>query len=209
MTPLEADRPLLDAFRRGERAALERVFLLYADEVARQVRAARVSAHDVESVVQDVFIKAFGENARQSYDGLRPYGAWLNTITKNLLVDRARKERRIDLRAPDQMPVLVADEQADADFDERELSAALESFRKTLTPDEATLFRVRFEDGQSLPQAAKTLGWSEIKVRKGDTALRTHLLAALRSAGFLANAKVKIGTSLLGRRTLQKAGTPP
>ena len=207
MAALEEDWSLLDGFRRGDRSALSQVFLKYADEVARQVRAARVPEHDVESLVHDVFLKAFKDNARQSYDGLRPYGAWLNTITKNLVIDRARKERRIDLRAPEDMPTLTSADDPAADHENEELRTILDTWKQSLNSDDRALFAARFEEAQSLSAAAQTLGWSEIRVRKRDTALRTALLAALRSGGFLEAAKVTIGKSLLARRKAEMPKT--
>ncbi len=201
---LEEDRSLLDDFRRGDRAALGRVFLAYGDEVARQVRAARVAPHDVESVVQDVFLKAFTPQARQSYDGLRPYGAWLNTITRNLIIDRARKDRRVVLLAPNDMPEVISDDDPRAAQEAGELDAVVAAWRGELDDDDARLFTARFEEARSLGQAAQALGWSEIRVRKRDTALRSGLLARLRDRGFLQDARVRIGASLLGRRVKEK-----
>ncbi len=206
MTLLSSDRALLEAFRRGEREALTRVFLRYADDVTRQVRGARVAEHEVESMVQDVFIKAFSPAARVSYDGLRPFGAWLNTITRHLVVDRARYDRRIDLRAPDDMPVVTAVDDPRVDHDNKELQGTVESWKQTLTGDDRALFHVRYEEAHSLSQAATAMGWSEIRVRKHDTALRTTLLTALRRAGFLLGAHVTIGGSLL-KKTKSKLTT--
>ncbi|MDP2342377.1 MAG: sigma-70 family RNA polymerase sigma factor [Deltaproteobacteria bacterium] len=204
--PLEGDRLLIDGFRRGERAALARVFLRYAPEVARQVRAARAPEHEVEALVHDVFTKAFAEKARLAWDGLRPFGAWLSTITRNVVIDRVRVERRLDSRAPEDMPVIVADDDPAAAHEAGELDAALRSFRDGLDVDDRALFRVRFEEQRSLSQTAELLGWSEIRVRKRDTALRAALLQALRGAGFLKDARVRIGTSLLRRRTPRTEG---
>jgi RNA polymerase sigma factor (sigma-70 family) len=200
-TPLEEDAAWVTAFRRGERAALERVFRAYAGEVARSVRATRVSEHEVESLVHDIFVRAFAEKARLSFDGLRPFGAWLQTIGRNVLIDRARRERRMESRAPEDMPVLV-DSRPDAATvqDARELQSALTAFVDELDTDERRLFAVRFEEQQALPAAARAMGWSEIRVRKVDTRLRTALLAALRHSGLLGNARVRIGTSLFARR---------
>ncbi len=201
---LEDNRPLLDAFRRGDRSALAQVFLAYSDDVARQVRAARVAEHDVESIVQDVFVKAFAESARNSYDGLRPYGAWLNTITKHVVIDEIRKRRRVDLRAPEQMPTITADDDQAMMQEDAELAAVVEAWRQSLNVEEQALFAARFAESKSFPQAAKSLGWSEIRVRKQDTALRTRLLTTLRQHGFLQKAKVSIGQSLLSRKNTQK-----
>ncbi len=200
-SPLEDDRAWVAAFKRGDRAALGRVFLTYADDVARQVRATRVAEHEVEALVQELFVKALSDNARQSWDGLRSYGAWLNTMTRNMLIDRARRERRLDFRAPDDMPVMV-DTGPDpaASHDATELQTVLVAFRAELSVDEEALFRTRFEDNTSMSVSAKVLGWSEIRVRKLDTALRVRLLQALQGAGFVQSTRVKIGSSLLLRK---------
>src|SRR5262249_10922972 len=99
---LAGDRELLDAFRRGDREALARVYHHYVDAVARLVRYGflletrnlRISgARDVDAeneIIQDVFVRAFGERARLGYDGIRPYRPYLLRIAKNLLVDQAR-----------------------------------------------------------------------------------------------------------------------
>ena len=50
-----------------------------------------VADEEVMDVVQEVFLKAFIESARLQYDGLRPYGPLLRQITRNLLIDRARR----------------------------------------------------------------------------------------------------------------------
>ena len=154
-----------------------------------------------EALVQELFVKAFADTARKSWDGLRSYGAWLNTMTRNMLIDRARRERRLDFRAPDDMPIMVDQGPDPADsHDATELHTVLVTFRASLSADEEALFRTRFEDTTSLSQSAKILGWSEIRVRKLDTALRVRLLAALQGAGFVQSAQVTIGASLLGRK---------
>lgn len=210
--PLEDDRALVAAFKRGDRAALTVVFRTYVDDVARQARGSRLPEHEVEAMTQEVFLKAFADDARARWDGLRPFGAWLNTMTRNMLIDRARKERRLDFRAPDDMPDVVDEGPSAADdVDARELAAVLGAFRDQMTPDEQTLFAARFEEGLSLSQTAKAIGWSEIKVRTVDTRLRARLLEQAQGAGFFARVKVKIGASLLARRGKKKvpAGDPP
>ena len=208
VTLLKGDKSLLEAFRRGEREALTRVFLAYADDVTRQCRGARVAEHEVESMVQDVFIKAFSPGARATYDGLRPFGAWLNTIAKHLVIDRARRDRRIELRAPDDMPVVAAVDDPRDDHDTKELQQVVETWKHELEGDDRALFQVRYEDACTMGQAATAMGWSEIRVRKHDTALRTTLLAALRRAGFLQGVRVTIGASLLKRKKTSPSPSP-
>ena len=103
MTIFRDDRPLLDAFRRGDRAAAERVYYHYVDDVDKLVRRGFIldaketirvpgigDADAAADLVQEVFVRALSEPARLSYDGLRPYRPYLLRIAKNLLIDRLR-----------------------------------------------------------------------------------------------------------------------
>jgi RNA polymerase sigma-70 factor, ECF subfamily len=103
------NRALLDAFRRGERPALEKVYTAYADAVAGFLRSgfsfdssgracrflgAR-SAFDLEDRVHDVFARAFSERARIAYDGLSPYRSYLLTIARNVVIDDFRRKENV------------------------------------------------------------------------------------------------------------------
>ena len=80
---LHTDKKLLKGFRKGETEAFETVYHLYADLVRKflysgfsfssQGRACRFhgadSTIDVDAVVQETFLRAFGETTRKSYDG--------------------------------------------------------------------------------------------------------------------------------------------
>lgn len=101
------NRELLDAFRRGERHALERAYEHFApsitgflrqgfsfDSGGRQCRylGAR-SQFDLDDRLHDVFSRAFSENARLAYDGLSSYRTYLFVIARNLIIDDFRKKQ--------------------------------------------------------------------------------------------------------------------
>lgn len=200
---LEGDRAWLDGFRRGDRAALARVFRAYAPDVTRTVRAARgrIPEHEVEAMVQEVFVKALAPSARDQYDGIRPFGAWLGTIARNLVTDRLRREGRVVPVEGDVLEALAAESANPTEALEAEqLERVVTAFRASLDDDERAVFRLRFEEHRSMAEAARELGWSEITVRRRDTRLRARLLDALRADGHLLNVEVRIGTSLLQRR---------
>lgn len=102
------DRALQDAFRRGERTALLRVYRHYSPGVAAllrygfsfnsQGRSCRFhgtrSSFDLEDRLQEVFTRAFVQRARLAYDGLSPYAAYITTIAKNLIIDDFRRKER-------------------------------------------------------------------------------------------------------------------
>ncbi len=221
---LESDRALLDAYRRGERWALERVFDLYADDVARTVRAGvvvRVDGlptrlgkglleHEVEVIIQDTFLRAFGPKAREGYDGLRPFGAYLATIARNLVIDRGRREQRRARSLLDGADVeRVADDSGARDpseaFEETELARLVSGWSESLDEPERSIFRLRYSAQKSHRETASALGMTEIQIRRRDSRLRTRLLDFLRQQGFLRNARVAIGTSLLSRKAKVEA----
>lgn len=220
---LESDRALLDAFRRGERDALTRVFRAFVDDVARTLRSGvvvevdgrrtrvgqRLPEHELEVLVQETFARAFAPQARAAYDGLRPYGPWLGTIARNLLIDRARREQRDGRLVPiedEEALGLRADTPEDPTWrmEEEQLAALVGQMKATLAEPDLSVFRLRFEQHKSFRETAEALGVTDIVVRRRDTRLRAQLLDLLRSAGFLQNAKVRIGASLLRRREKQE-----
>lgn len=200
---LESDRAWLDGFRRGDRAALARVFRAYVSDVTRTVRAARgrLPEHEVEGLVQEVFVKALAPAARDQYDGVRPFGAWLGTIARNLVTDRLRREGRVVPVEGQILEAVAAESTSPTEqLQEEQLQGVLVAFRGSLGAEEAAVYRVRFEENRSLAEAARALGWSEITLRRRDTRLRARLLEALRAEGHLLDVEVRIGTSLLPRR---------
>src|SRR5882724_2428304 len=102
MTFFRGHPDLLQAFRAGQREVVEQVYWAYVDRVERIVRygfhsvpmqrhVSGVPASEVADLVQEVFVRAFRESARLSYDGLRDYAPFLGTIARNVLVDSARR----------------------------------------------------------------------------------------------------------------------
>lgn len=194
---LEDDRSWLDAFRRGERAALARVFDRYADDVARTIRGGvvvrtadgplRVGGNlleaDVEALVHDTFIKAFGERARHSYDGIRPFGAWLATIARNVVLDFGRAhsgKRTVDY----ELDELAAQGPSPQDLVEnQELRGLLARFLVALDELDRGVFRLRFGELRSRRDAGEALGLSEMQVRRRDVRLKRELLTFLRRNG--------------------------
>jgi RNA polymerase sigma-70 factor (ECF subfamily) len=197
MTPLfPEDAALLRRFRQGERDALERVYWAYVDRIESVVRhgfyliqkeGLRIEgarADEVADLVQETFARAFSERARLAYDGVREYGPFLVTITRNLLIDRARKlgrelsfeqlgEDRDDTEAPE--PEAAWADEATMNV-VRQYLAAL--------PDELRgVHEQRYVRGLSLEQAARALGISRQQLRTLEKRLRDGLAQHMERAG--------------------------
>jgi RNA polymerase sigma-70 factor (ECF subfamily) len=194
---LRARPELLAAFRRGDRGALEEVYWAYVERVERVVRRGYAVVHkgvrvegahvdQVGDLVQEVFVRAFAERARQSYDGLRDYGPFLSTIARNRLTDWARGRGR-ELR---QLPLDDVDELADADggsaapepWADPDTLRVVEAYLASLDDELRAVHRERYENGRSQEQAAQVLGCSRQQLRTKENRLRDGLRKALRMA---------------------------
>jgi len=217
---LHLDHEWLAGFRRGDRPALTRVFHAYLDTVLKALRAGvvvkvdgqptqiapRLAPHEEESLVQDVFVRAFSPRARASYDGLREYGGYLSTICRNLLIDRGRRARR------DAVLMTVAgaideleDRRRSADpsgqLESKQLQQLIEAFHAGLGEQARGVYEARYLQGLSLREASRQLQLSIFHLRRLDAELRVELLGVLRQGGFLTETKVQVGDSVLRRRS--------
>ncbi|MGH1346489.1 MAG: RNA polymerase sigma factor [Nannocystales bacterium] len=192
MTDLSKDRELLAAFRQGDPSALERVYFEHATALELRLRAGLsrggtrirpLTDPDVRDVLQDVFIRAFSASSRSSYDGIRPFGTWLQTIARNLLIDRAR--RRGLPQAEAEMLDFVADDAAGVEETllDAELQAATAQFVETLDPEQRRFVELRFEQERSQEDVARAMNLTRRRVRTLDKRVRAGLREFLSGRG--------------------------
>lgn len=204
MPLLASNRKLLDAFRRGDPAALRDVYLYYAPGLSRSLRSAMsfeggsgtesfngfVLPFELADGLQEVFARAFTDRARLSYDGLSPYGAFLAGIARNLVVDHVRRRaagRAVAVGFAGQVAVQRPADAPDVASEEAEARRLLATFEAGLEPADAGLYRCRFGDGQTQEAAAVALGLTRIQVRRSEAKLRKRLLEFLKDRGYLEN----------------------
>ena len=166
-----SDGTLIERWRRGDERAATALVERHAGAVARFV-ASLGARDDVEELVQDTFVRAFG-----SLDGFRSASSlrtWLFTIARNLLRDRLRAargkrgavpvEEHHALTGHDALDHLVADET------EGRLAAAV----ARLTPMQRQVFTLRVTEGLSYREIAEVVGSTE-------GAARVHYFNAVRA----------------------------
>src|ERR687894_1064762 len=90
-----SDLELIARWRSGEERAASELVARHAPALAR-FAAASGAGGDVEELVQDTFVRAFG--SLDTFRGDSSLRTWLFTIERRLLLDRRRADRR---RAPD------------------------------------------------------------------------------------------------------------
>lgn len=190
-------------FKAGERAALTEVYQRHAEEVALLLRhgfsfeagghrhrfVGFGSGFELQDVLHETFRRAFEPRARVAYDGIRPYGAYVCTIARNLVL-RSYRAREVLFPLVDGEPASApsitpiddgpSPERSLHDAEVRELVAG---FLATLAPDERRLLELRFVEGLSQRDAADALGLGRQRVRTREQRLRAKLLAYLRERG--------------------------
>ena len=98
---------LLDQAKAGDEAALSRAFEKYRRRLAvlvySKLSPATRDYSEVEDVVQEVYLRAFRDLGRFSYQSPGSFLRWLSAIADHAIVDRARYRNR-ERRAGDEVP---------------------------------------------------------------------------------------------------------
>ncbi|MGB1013782.1 MAG: RNA polymerase sigma factor, partial [Nannocystaceae bacterium] len=104
LAPNGWSRGLLKGFRAGEHQALTTVYREHADDIARILRRGFAfnsagkklrfvgyhSGFELHDALHETFRRAFEPRARDGYDGIRPYGPYLRTIARNIVLQTFR-----------------------------------------------------------------------------------------------------------------------
>lgn len=177
------DVQLLRGYRAGHRSALRRVYQAYRERVERFLRAgapADLGAGDLEDLVQEVFIRAFGPAARLGYDGRRRYDGYLLGIARNVRADwRRRFGREIPTGAPDLHDSIERSRPAEDPSLDPRTRAALERLLAALPPELRAIHELRFGEGLSQRDAALALGIGRQVLRTLEARLAVRLREAL------------------------------
>jgi RNA polymerase sigma-70 factor, ECF subfamily len=164
------DAALIARWRSGDERAATALVGRHAQAIARFV-ASLGERDEVEEVVQDTFVRAFG--SLHSFRGESTFRTWLLTIARNLLQDRRRRRSRaksqVEIKENDLVSSTDALDGTVAAETERRLRAAVE----TLSPMQRSIFTLRVAEG---------LSYKEIAVAVGSTegAARVHYHNAMR-----------------------------
>lgn len=186
---LRDDGALRAAFRRGDRAAMERVFVTYLP----LVRA--ICAHgtgnfrgffdplDRDDACQAIFAAAFEERSRHAYDGLRPYSAFLRGVAYNVARRMLDSRRRYERREADERE---APPDPEAQVIEAATAAVLRAFRDGLEGRDAEVFRRYYLDGEAEEHIARAVGITRYRARKIIAHLHKRMRRLMKQHGISA-----------------------
>jgi RNA polymerase sigma factor (sigma-70 family) len=154
-----AERDLIEACRRGERQALERVFTSHAPYLERVLTRVAGRSLDVEDLLQSTLMAAI--EAFPRFRGEAQVRTWLARIAVHIAQDRLRSAYQ---RRRNHVPDLEASAgQTDAPLPDRELDLRrrlqrLELHLTALGPKKRIAFVLHVFEGMPLEQVAALMG---------------------------------------------------
>jgi RNA polymerase sigma factor (sigma-70 family) len=135
---------------------------------------------DIEDLVQDILLSLHA--VRATYDPRRPFMPWLMAITRNRLVDGARRySRRVAHEVQvENMPVTFSDEGSNIDSDGYRDPEALRQAIEDLSPAQRAAIKMLKLREMSLKEAAAARGTSigalKVSVHRAMATLRRALI---------------------------------
>ena len=170
----------IDACRRGDRAAIERVLLAHAPDLERLL-GRMVRRADVADLLHEVFVAAIEGFPR--FRGEASLRTWLARIAVRVAYDHLRTPLR---RAPATLRLVASDGDAlapapDAALEDRALSERLVRHLERLSPKNRIALVLVLVEGRSIAEAAGLMQASETatkaRVYLGRRALLRHIEA--------------------------------
>lgn len=155
--PEAGDLALIEACRRGDRAALERVFTAHAPYVERVLHRVVGRTLPVEDLLQSTFVAAI--QAFPRFRGEAHVRTWLARIAVHTAQDRLRsaeQRKRADL--PDLETLAAVDPAADTALDRRRHLARLEFHLNALGPKKRIAFVLHVFEGMPMEEVAALMG---------------------------------------------------
>jgi RNA polymerase sigma-70 factor, ECF subfamily len=168
-------RRLVERAQRGEREALEELYLLHFDRVYSYLHMSVGNRHDAEDLTTQTFLKMLEAIGRFRWQKA-PFSAWLFRIAHNLAMDHFRATRRWqpeeEVPEPEGAEESSAEEAALEAIGRRSMLQLIES----LSPEQQQVLTLKFVFGFSNGEVATILGKTEGAVKS----LQHRALASLQ-----------------------------
>jgi RNA polymerase sigma-70 factor, ECF subfamily len=163
--PSEEER-LVEAAQRGDRAAFGELYVRFG-RMVHGILLARVPHHEVEDLVQEVFVKALKNLGKLEHAAA--FGSWLATIARHRACDRHRRGHPTEALPPDVPGAIHPEDHGHAVL--AAIRALPEVYREPLI--------LRLVEGMTGPEIAERTGLSHGSVRvnlhRGMAQLRARL----------------------------------
>ncbi|GAB4022843.1 RNA polymerase sigma factor [Spirosoma migulaei] len=156
----------------------EALYNQYVSKVYRKCLSMTKDAEMAQDYTQDIFIKAFEKF--DSFQNRSSFSTWLYSIAYNYCADQIRLAKRLPTTA--WLPENIAHDRPDtpeANLHEETLKLVRKAM-ETLSLEERTLLRLKYEDGLTIDEIADlyAIKPSAVKMRLKRSRERIHLLYA-------------------------------
>ena len=168
-------RALVEQAQKGDRGALEELYLIHFDRIYSYLHVSVGNRHDAEDLTTQTFLKmleAIGKFRWQS----APFSAWLFRIAHNLAMDHFRSHRRWQPEAEVPEPTGPAIDSAEEGALESIGRESMLEMIEELSPDQQQVLTLKFVFDFSNLEAASVLGKTEGAVKS----LQHRALASLQ-----------------------------
>jgi RNA polymerase sigma-70 factor, ECF subfamily len=154
-------RDLVERAQRGDRSALEELYLIHFDRIYSYLHMSVGSRHDAEDLTTQTFVKMLESIGRFRWRSA-PFSAWLFRIAHNLAMDHFRARRRWQPEEEIPEPAGVEEDSAEEQALASIGDASLLELIARLSPEQRQVltlkFVFRFSNGEAAAILDKTEG---------------------------------------------------
>jgi RNA polymerase sigma factor (sigma-70 family) len=201
---------LLESYRKGEKTAFLAIYNKHASPLRKflqggfsfssQGRIFRFrgmdASMDIESIVQETFVRAFVATTRANYDGARPFQTYLFSIAKNLVLRECHhRDRLVHVEHLEETAEPITNypfcsrdaysETPEAHVQNMQLKAITDGFIAQLNDEERRFFSLRFAKGFTQEGTAAKMETTRARIKLLEKNMRKRFLDLLRKNGYL------------------------
>ena len=174
-------RGLVERAQRGDREALEELYLIHFDRIYSYLHLSVGNRHDAEDLTTQTFLKMLEAIGRFRWQSV-PFSAWLFRIAHNLAIDHFRARRRV--QTEDEVPEPLGMEESSAEDQAMDSlgQAGMLALIERLSAEQRQVLTLKFLFGFANADVAGILGKTEGAVKslqhRALASLQKHVTAA-------------------------------
>jgi RNA polymerase sigma-70 factor (ECF subfamily) len=168
-------RGLVDRAQKGDRDALEELYLIHFDRIYSYLHVSVGNRHDAEDLTTQTFLKMLESIGKFRWQSA-PFSAWLFRIAHNLAMDHFRASRR--WQPEEDVPEPEPDESTSAEANALQAIGrkSMMELIEDLSPEQQQVLTLKFLFNFANAEAATILGKSEGAIKS----LQHRALASLQ-----------------------------
>jgi RNA polymerase sigma-70 factor (ECF subfamily) len=168
-------RRLVERAQRGDRSALEELYLLHFDRIYSYLHLSVGNRHDAEDLTTQTFLRMLEAIGRFRWQSA-PFSAWLFRIAHNLAMDHFRAGRRVQVEEDVPEPLGAEESSAEEQALDSLGQAGMLELIQRLSAEQRQVLTLKFLFGFANADVARILGKTEGAVKS----LQHRALASLQ-----------------------------